>query len=189
MSGYRNGGRKDSIYQSRVGMLVAGIAVIVLGLVCFMNPTGSMATVVLVFGWLLVVSGIVSIVSAITRRTFLFAQIDLYVGLIELLFGVLMIREPMLFVTFAFIIMGIAIVTLGVNLMTASSATGMLTGLNTSRAFVTAIAMVALGILVMLAPMAASDMAMMVAGVALILSGIEATVDGAKLLKSEKKKN
>lgn len=170
----------QKIQRSKAGTIVAGALCVILGIVFFMNPQGSTSFIVSTIGWMLVVGGIASLVSAFTRLTVIFMQADLYAGILELLFGILMIQMPGFFVAWVFILLGIMVMVMGFNTLAASNAAGAL-GANATGGRVWSIVMILLGLLVMVSPFTASNVAMTVAGVALVVAGLEHVIEGTKM--------
>lgn len=174
------GSTMNRIQRSKAGTIVAGVLSVILGIFFFMNPQGSTAFIVTTIGWMLVIAGAASLISAFTRITVIFMQADLYAGILELLFGILMVQMPGFFVMWVFVLLGAMVMVMGFNTLAASNAAGLL-GVNATGGRVWSILMIVLGLLVMLSPFAASDLAMTVAGVALVVAGAEHVVEGVKM--------
>ena len=110
----------DSKFTStKLGAIVSGVALVVMGFILFTNPTTAMMTITVMLGWVLVVMGIVSLASALTRWSVILSTAALYAGIVELLFGILLVNIPGFFVTWIFILLGIFILicTLGIILV------------------------------------------------------------------------
>lgn len=170
----------NHIQRSKVGTIVTGALAVILGIVFFMNPQGSTNFIVTTIGWMLVIGGIATLLTAFTRITAIFMQAELYAGILELLFGILMVQMPGFFVMWVFVLLGIMVMVMGFNALAASNAASLL-GANATGGRVWSIVMIVLGVLVMVAPFAASDVAMTVAGVALAIAGVEQVIEGARM--------
>lgn len=88
--------------STKLGTIVSGVALAAMGIILFTNPQSAMLTITVTLGWVLVIMGIVSLASALTRWSVILSTADLYAGIVELLFGVLLVNIPGFFVTLDF---------------------------------------------------------------------------------------
>jgi uncharacterized membrane protein HdeD (DUF308 family) len=102
--------------STKLGTIVSGVALAAMGIILFTNPQSAMLTITVMLGWVLVIMGIVSLASALTRWSVILSTADLYAGIVELLFGVLLVNIPGFFVTWIFILLGIFILVSGPQL-------------------------------------------------------------------------
>lgn len=172
----------DSKFTStKLGAIVSGVALVVMGLILFTNPTTAMMTITVMLGWVLVVMGIVSLASALTRWSVILSTADLYAGIVELLFGILLVNIPGFFVTWIFILLGIFILVSGLNSLYGANALQALGLPRAGTAKVGAILAIVLGVLVLFSPGLFADTTMVICGIALVYCGIVRIVDGVRM--------
>ena len=167
--------------STRLGTIVSGVALAAMGISLFTNPQSAMLTITVMLGWVLVVMGIVSLASALTRWSVILSTADLYAGIVELLFGILLVNIPGFFVTWIFILLGIFILVSGLNSLYGANALQALGLPSAGTAKVGAILAIVLGVLVLFSPGLFADTTMVICGIALVYSGIVRIVDGVRM--------
>jgi uncharacterized membrane protein HdeD (DUF308 family) len=167
--------------STKLGTIVSGVALAAMGIILFTNPQSAMLTITVMLGWVLVVMGIVSLVSALTRWSVILSTADLYAGIVELLFGILLVNIPGFFVTWIFILLGIFILVSGLNSLYGANALQALGLPSAGTAKVGAILAIVLGVLVLFSPGLFADTAMVICGIALVYCGIVRIVDGVRM--------
>ena len=172
----------DQKYTStKLGTIVSGVALAAMGIILFTNPQSAMLTITVMLGWVLVVMGIVSLASALTRWSVILSTADLYAGIVELLFGILLVNIPGFFVTWIFILLGIFILVSGLNSLYGANALQALGLPRAGTAKVGAILAIVLGVLVLFSPGLFADTTMVICGIALVYCGIVRIVDGVRM--------
>lgn len=172
----------DSKFTStKLGAIVSGVALVVMGFILFTNPTTAMMTITVMLGWVLVVMGVASLASALTRWSVILSTADLYAGIVELLFGVLLVNMPGFFVTWIFILLGIFVLVSGLNSLYGANALQALGLPSAGKAKGGAILAIVLGVLVLVSPGLLADTAMIICGIALVYCGIVRIVDGVRM--------
>ena len=167
--------------STKLGTIVSGVALAAMGIILFTNPQSAMLTITVMLGWVLVIMGIVSLASALTRWSVILSTVDLYAGIVELLFGVLLVSIPGFFVTWIFILLGIFILVSGLNSLYGANALQALGMPSAGSAKAGAILAIVLGVLVLFAPGLFADTAMVICGIALVYCGIVRIVDGVRM--------
>lgn len=167
--------------STKLGTIVSGVALAAMGIILFTNPQSAMLTITVTLGWVLVIMGIVSLASALTRWSVILSTADLYAGIVELLFGVLLVNIPGFFVTWIFILLGIFILVSGLNSLYGANALQALGMPSAGSAKAGAILAIVLGVLVILSPGLFADTAMVICGIALVYCGIVRIVDGVRM--------
>jgi uncharacterized membrane protein HdeD (DUF308 family) len=167
--------------STKLGTIVSGVALAAMGIILFTNPQSAMLTITVMLGWVLVVMGIVSLASALTRWSVILSTADLYAGIVELLFGILLVNIPGFFVTWIFILLGIFILVSGLNSLYGANALQALGLPNSGTAKVGAILAIVLGVLVLFSPGLFADTTMVICGIALVYCGIVRIVDGVRM--------
>jgi len=172
----------DQMFTStKLGTIVSGVALAAMGIILFTNPQSAMLTITVMLGWVLVVMGIVSLASALTRWSVILSTADLYAGIVELLFGILLVNIPGFFVTWIFILLGIFILVSGLNSLYGANALQALGLPSAGTAKVGAILAIVLGVLVLFSPGLFADTTMVICGIALVYCGIVRIVDGVRM--------
>ena len=141
--------------STKLGTIVSGVALAAMGVILFANPTTAMLTITSMVGWVLVIMGVVSLASALTRWSAILSTVDLYTGILELLFGILLVNIPGFFVTWIFVLLGIFILVSGLNSLYGANALQALGMPNAGTAKAGAILAIVLGVLVLLVCIAA----------------------------------
>ena len=167
--------------STKLGIIVSGVALAAMGIILFTNPQSAMLTITVMLGWVLVVMGIVSLASALTRWSVILSTADLYAGIVELLFGILLVNIPGFFVTWIFILLGIFILVSGLNSLYGANALQALGLPSAGTAKVGAILAIVLGVLVLFSPGLFADTTMVICGIALVYCGIVRIVDGVRM--------
>lgn len=167
--------------STKLGTIVSGVALAAMGIILFTNPQSAMLTITVMLGWVLVVMGIVSLASALTRWSVILSTADLYAGIVELLFGILLVNIPGFFVTWIFILLGIFILVSGLNSLYGANALQALGLPRAGTAKVGAILAIVLGVLVLFSPGLFADTTMVICGIALVYGGIVRIVDGVRM--------
>ena len=167
--------------STKLGTIVSGVALAAMGIILFTNPQSAMLTITVMLGWVLVVMGIVSLASALTRWSVILSTADLYAGIVELLFGILLVNIPGFFVTWIFILLGIFILVSGLNSLYGANALQALGLPRAGTAKVGAILAIVLGVLVLFSPGLFADTTMVICGIALVYCGIVRSVDGVRM--------
>ena len=167
--------------STKLGTIVSGVALAAMGIILFTNPQSAMLTITVMLGWVLVVMGIVSLASALTRWSVILSTADLYAGIVELLFGILLVNIPGFFVTWIFILLGIFILVSGLNSLYGANALQALGLPSAGTAKVGAILAIVLGVLVLFSPGLFADTTMVICGIALVYCGIVRIVDGVRM--------
>ncbi len=172
--------------RSKAGTILAGIAAIILGVVCFMRPSNAALFITNVTGWILIIFGIVGLVTAFGHISIILSQLDFYNGLLSLLLGIMIVSWPQFFVAWIFILLGIYVMVAGFNTLLSANSLRLLGIKGSGAAIVAAILMVILGFMVMMSPFTMADVSMMIAGVALVYAGIVCIGDGVRMIKADK---
>lgn len=171
----------SKITSTKLGTIVSGAALAIMGFILFTNPKTAMITITVMLGWVLVIMGVVSLASALTRWSVILSTADLYAGIVELLFGVLLVNMPGFFVTWIFILLGIFILVSGLNSLYGANAMQTLGLPSAGIAKAGAILAIVLGALVLFSPGLFADTAMVICGIALIYAGVVRIVDGIRM--------
>lgn len=172
--------------RSKAGTILAGIAAIILGVVCFMRPSNAALFITNVTGWILIIFGIVGLVTAFSHISIILSQLDFYSGLLSLLLGIMIVSWPQFFVAWIFILLGIYVMVAGFNTLLSANSLRLIGIKGSGGAIVAAILMVILGFMVMMSPFTMADVSMMIAGVALVYAGIVCIGDGVRMIKADK---
>lgn len=157
--------------ESKLSLILTGIASIVLGCIFFANPTGVTVSIVQIIGWVSIIAGVLGIIGAWQSPGPITAGIDMYMGIVAVLFGILLVNMPGLFVSWLIVLLGIFVVINGITALSAASAMHAINIAGTGSQTVVAILQIILGIVLVCSPFALVNVVGTVAGVVLILNG------------------
>jgi uncharacterized membrane protein HdeD (DUF308 family) len=162
--------------RTKLTVVLLGIAQVVLGVIFFMNPAGATVTLVRIVGWLLIFVGGVTIGSGLMRNDA--SASDYIIGGLELALGVIMVIRPAFFVTYLFIVIGILVLMTGVgDLLNVGSVQPNGRQVSFGMAILTLVA----GVIMLVAPFFFADMMVMIAGCALVVSGVTEVISGLQM--------
>lgn len=166
---------RSMLQRNKLTVILLGVAQTILGVMVFLNPAGATVTLTQLVGWLLIFVGGGTLAMGLMRTA---TTMDYVAGGGELILGLLMVIRPGFFVTYLFALLGILVVITGVNdLMEAgglrdeSRGPGMIMGGLT----------IAVGVLMLLAPFFFADLIAIIAGIALIVSGVTEFFAGIRM--------
>ena len=171
--------------RSKAGAILSGIAFIILGIVGFTQPTNGCLFLTEVTGWVLIVLGVCSLVTAFMHFSIMLSQLDFYGGLLALLLGILVVNWPQFFVAWIFVLLGIYVMIAGFNSVFAANSLRMLGVSGSGGAMFGGFLMAFLGLLLMMSPFMMASVSMMGAGVTLVYAGVMSIVDGIRMKKPE----
>jgi uncharacterized membrane protein HdeD (DUF308 family) len=84
----------DELYRHSNWFLALGLALIVLGLIALGAATATTVASLILFGWLLIIGGILEIAYALWRRTWSGFLIDLVIGVLYVVVGFMVVANP-----------------------------------------------------------------------------------------------
>lgn len=161
--------------QSKLTLILTGIASIVLGCIFFGNPTGVTVSIVKIIGWVSIIGGIVGIIGAWKSPGPITAGLDMYMGIVAVLFGMLLNYMPGFFVSWLIVILGIFVVVSGITAMSAASAMHAANIVGGTAQMVVSALQIACGILLICSPFTLVSVVGTVAGVILVFNGASTT--------------
>ena len=170
--------------QSKNSKLFGGIIAIILGIIVLSNPYGSVLTITKIVGWVVLIFGVISLVSAFSNFSIIFSQAEFYIGLLCTLFGLAIVMSPQFFVTWIFLLLGIFVMVSGINSLVTANATRALGVPGSNAGFVGAIIAIVFGVIVMLSPYMMASFTMILCGIALLYTGVVNLLDGIRVGKS-----
>lgn len=167
--------------RTRATVILAGIAMLALGIAMFVSPIGATIFIVQVVGWILVATGVALLFNCWWHRLPMLIQADLVAGLAALLPGICMLVWPNSFVRAVYVVIGVLITLTGINDCVESfdikhaglSGWGWMLALG--------IITVAAGITVVISPFAMAEFVMLIAGCSLIWDGITEIIAGVRM--------
>ena len=95
-------------------LLIAGILIAALGVVVFFFPGESLKTLLIVFGIMMIISGIAGIIIALTNHSFFAARgWNIASGALNILMGIVVLTSPKISLVAMAVILGIWLLTIG----------------------------------------------------------------------------
>ncbi|MCC8182486.1 MAG: DUF308 domain-containing protein [Clostridiales bacterium] len=161
--------------------VLSAVVTILLGLLLIFLPESTLAVVLGILGWVLVILGVCSIVTFISNRSVAVSYGQLIFGVVELILGLWIARNPGGMVSFITTIAGIwVLVHAGQNLQFAYSA-HRAGAAGWGTALVTGILTLVVAFVVLLNPWSSVVTLMVFAGVCLVIDGVADLVTVARL--------
>lgn len=162
--------------RTKITVLLLGIAETVLGIICLTNPATATVTVAMMVGWVLIFLGAGTLCACLMRDDG--GRFDLVVGGLELALGTLMVIRPAFFVSYLFVLLGILVVITGLtDLVDAGRYRSDGSQINTGMA----VATIVVGAVMLAAPFFFADMIAIIAGIALVVSGVTEVAAGIRM--------
>lgn len=94
-------------------MLLTAVLTLLLGILLLVMPGIAVETLFLVLGWILTITGVTSILSALLHRGKPVGQGDLVLGLLEVATGLVVLTKPTFLVSVAGILLGLLLIMHG----------------------------------------------------------------------------
>lgn len=167
--------------RTKISIILMGAALLLLGLILFVNPINAMLFITIALGWVLAVVGGVMIAGAIISPLPALSQGDFMMGIVALVFGCCIIVWPGVFVSALYLILGIVILVTGIGDVSSALDERRLGLSDWKAALAIGIVTLLMGVLVIAAPFAFADAVMMLAGIALVFDGVTEIVVGIRL--------
>lgn len=162
---------KPHLRRSRLTITLMGFGLIVLGLSILLSPIGDPQAGVSTLGWILVIIGALTLLSAVIQHGLppRGGQGDVLVGAAELVFGLVLVIGAAGLVDAAWTLMGVLVIVTGLHsIVDGTSAGGRVAGA----------VVCALGVVAALVPLAGSVLGMIVDSAVLVVDGIVQLVLG-----------
>lgn len=155
---------------------------VILGIAVLVNPIAAMEALVRIVGWVLVVFGIVTLVSAVVKGDPVKnSPGELFMGVIALVPGLIMGLFPGPLVTFVWTVIGIIILATGILDVVEAGDLRRIGSPLATPATVSGVITALLGLIVVIAPMFSASIGMLFAAVALFVDGITEIIFGLGL--------
>lgn len=161
----------DLFRRIRLNFGLVAIITIVIGLVLIFAPGTAVKTVFSLIGWMLVISGAISLLTAVLSKGQPIAQGDLVLGLIELATGLVVLMRPGFLMSLVGLVIGFVLLIHGVHDIQSARESKAL-GYPYKLPMIVGLLTLLMGIAVMLNPFSTAANILRVAGVCLLLDGI-----------------
>ena len=161
----------DLLRRIRFNFVLTAVLTVVLGIMLIAAPGTAVRTVFLLVGWMLVISGAVSLLNAILAKGQPVGQGDLVLGLVQLATGLVVLMRPGFLMSLAGIVVGFVLLIHGIHDIQharESKALGFEWRLSMGIGIVAAV----MGIVVMINPFSTAETLLRIAGVFLLVDGI-----------------
>lgn len=169
---------RNSPQRTKTTMVLTGIASLVIGFFLFSNPTGVALFATSLFGGVLAIAGVMTLIGYARARDQA-SQADLLIGLIELVFGAILWTWPAMFVSWLVVLIGVFILFTGIGDLVEARAIAAL-GAPTTAATLMAALTIVFGFVVMGAPFAFVGVMFAIAGCGLVFNGVTEIVAAFK---------
>lgn len=152
--------------------VLSAIVTILLGLILILAPNGMIALVLGLIGWVLIVTGAISLISFVVNRTVYSDYGQLILGVVQLLFGGWIVRNPSGIVALTANIVGIIVLIHAVKDLQYAFEAHRVGAANWWLAAVTGGVTLLLSLAVLLNPVRSAVTLVTFAGVCLIVDGV-----------------
>ncbi|MCH3968732.1 MAG: DUF308 domain-containing protein [Atopobiaceae bacterium] len=174
--------------HTKWSVILAGIALAVLGIAFLVSPGTSLELLTLMLAWLLIIVGVVALVGCIRSPLPVMGQGDFLISIIAIIFGICVLVWPGVFVAFVYTLLGILILVSGfedVSLAFAEKRANTTWGMGMSWGWTLAFAIITivLGLFVIVAPFTMAWAVMVVTGISLIFDGVTDVIVGIRMPK------
>lgn len=160
-------------------IILTGVVMVALGIAVLVNPIAAVETLVRIVGWVLVVYGIITLVSAFVKGDPMKnSPAELLMGAIALVPGLIMGLFPGALVSFVWTVIGLLILATGVLDVVEAGDLRRIASPLAMPATVSGIITAVLGLIVIIAPMFSASIGMVFAAVALFVDGITEIIFG-----------
>lgn len=160
----------DFFRKIRLNITFSAVLTIILGIILVAVPGAAVKTVFLAVGWMLIVSGVVSLLSAAFSRGQPVGQGDFVLGLIQIATGLVVLMRPGFLLSLVGLVLGFVLLLHGVrDIQSAREAKAL--GYGYKFSLIVGIVTLAMGFVIMVNPFTAGENLLRLAGLFLILDG------------------
>ena len=167
--------------RTKAAVILMGVGLLALGIALFVAPIGATMLIVSLVGWVLVVTGAVTLLNCWAHRSAELRQADLVIGLIEAVPGMCLVLWPQVFVAFVYVLVGVIILVTGVNDVVEALAIRRLGLPGWGWRLALGLLTLAAGAFVVSSPFTMAEFAMLLAATALIFDGITEIAAGVSM--------
>ena len=161
----------DIFRRIRVHIAFTSVMTIILGLILIAAPGMAVRTLFLILGWILVISGVLSLLTALLSQGKPVGQADLVLGLIQLASGLVLLARPHFLMSLCGFAMGFLMLLHGVHDIQGAKE-GKALGYDAKLPMVIGIVTLVLGIILMVNPFSTVATLIRAAGFFLLADGI-----------------
>lgn len=155
----------------KMHMLLSAVLTLLLGMILTVSPGMAAATLLRIIGWVLVIAGVVSLLSAMMSRGKPVGQGDLVLGLLQVASGLILLAKPNLLVSLFGVVLGLVLVLHGVkDIQSAREAKAL--GYNWKLTLAVGLVKLVMAAAVILAPFSTAALVVRVAGICLIVDAL-----------------
>lgn len=161
----------DLFRRIRLNFLLTSVLSCILGLLLITAPGTAMRTVFLLVGWMLVISGAASLLTALLSRGQPVGQGELVLGLVQLATGLVVLMRPGFLMSLVGIVVGFVLLIHGIHDIQHARESKAL-GYEWKLSMGVGIVAVVMGIIVMVNPFSTMETLLRIAGVFLLVDGV-----------------
>lgn len=161
----------DFFYKIRISVFLSAVMTCIMGLILVIAPGTAIRTVFLLVGWILVISGALTLLTAVLTRGQPVGQGDLVLGLIQVASGIVVLTRPGFLMSMCGVVIGFLILLHGVRDIQ-SAKEGKALGYKYRLPQVIGIVTLVMGILVMARPFSVASSVLRLAGICLLVDGV-----------------
>lgn len=176
----------DFFKRIKWSALISAIVTLIIGIFLLVRPDTAVNTISLIVGWLLLISGIFSVILFFTGKTYGFAYLNIILGIIGTVLGLWIVIDPKFISNFITALLGILILTHGAVDLQSSFELKKLGNEKWWLDMLFAILTIVLGILVIVLHFNAMKLIMVVCGISLLIDSITDFIIVFRLARAQK---
>ncbi len=176
----------DFLKRIKWSTLVSAILTMVIGIFLLARPDAAVATISVIVGWVLLISGIFSVIMFFTGKTLGFAYLNIILGVIGIVLGLWIVIDPDFIANFVMVLLGILMVVHGAVDLQSSFELKKIGGSRWGMDMMFALLTMALGILVIILHFNAAKLIMVLCGISLMLDSITDFIIVVRLARAQK---
>ncbi|MFR1517218.1 MAG: HdeD family acid-resistance protein [Clostridia bacterium] len=176
----------DFLKRIKWSTLISAVLTMVIGIFLLARPDAAVATISVIVGWILLISGIFSVILFFAGRTIGFAYLNIILGVIGIVLGLWIVIDPDFIADFIMVLLGILLLVHGAVDLQSSFELKKLGGSRWGLDMIFAFLTMALGVMVIILHFNAAKLIMILCGISLILDSVTDFIIVARLARAQK---
>lgn len=161
----------DLFRRLKMQVLLTAVLTLILGIILLFMPGMAIGTLLGILGWVLVITGVVSLLSVLLTHGAMTGQGDLVLGLLELASGIVVLMRPDFLVSLLGILLGLLLVMHGArDIQSAREAKAL--GFDWKLSLGVGVVTVAMGAIVIFSPVSTARVLLQMTGAFLIVDAV-----------------
>ena len=176
----------DFFKRIKWSTLISAILTMIIGIFLLARPDAAVATISVIVGWVLLISGVFSVIMFITGKTLGFAYLNIVLGVIGIVLGLWIVLDPDFIANFIMVLLGIMMLVHGAIDLQSALEFKKFGGSRWGLDLIFAVLTMALGVLVIILHFNAAKLIMILCGISLILDAVTDFIIVVRLARAQK---